>query len=171
MQTSEFLDMLSDALKASFRSYRSVGITLIASVIFYILMVFSSFPEYTYQIIAYSPASIFMAVRFLSISLIAAGMLNFVLTIIYSVMGGIAVSNMVDQLKYQGGGAESLATLSPGLLVAGCTSCGAGLLGLIGFTGALAVLPFEGNLVRTGGILLILFFLGRSGDPRVCNLE
>jgi hypothetical protein len=56
----------------------------------------------------------------------------------------------------------------PGFLVAGCASCGVGLLAAFGFTGALAALPFNGNLVKLGGILVMTGLLHRSGNPKVC---
>lgn len=56
-------------------------------------------------------------------------------------------------------------------LVAGCASCGAGVLGALGFVGAMAALPFDGNLLRVGGIGLLLLFLGRAGDPRTCSVD
>jgi len=46
----------------------------------------------------------------------------------------------------------------------------AGVLGALGFVGAMAALPFDGNLLRVGGIALLLFFLGRAGDPRTCSI-
>ncbi|MFC6730566.1 hypothetical protein ACFQDG_18090, partial [Natronoarchaeum mannanilyticum] len=54
---------------------------------------------------------------------------------------------------------------------AGCASCGAGVLGALGFVGAMAALPFDGNLLRVGGIALLLFFLGRAGDPQTCSID
>jgi hypothetical protein len=58
----------------------------------------------------------------------------------------------------------------PGFLAAGCASCGAGVLGVFGFFGTMAALPFEGNLLQLGGILMLLFFAGRTGNPQTCSI-
>jgi hypothetical protein len=42
------------------------------------------------------------------------------------------------------------------------------VLGLLGFAGAVAALPFHGNLLRVGGLLLLVGYLARAGDPRRC---
>ncbi|NHN49282.1 hypothetical protein G9464_17045 [Halostella sp. JP-L12] len=90
----------------------------------------------------------------------------------YVVLTGIAVSNalaLVQRARRRS--ASTIVGVLPGLLAAGCASCGAGVLGALGFVGAMAALPFDGNLLRLGGIALLLFFLGRAGDPRTCSLD
>lgn len=99
------------------------------------------------------------------------GALGLGLIIAYAVLTGIAITNVIAQLQMQTiSGVRDLFSVIPGLLASGCASCGAGILGLLGFAGALAALPFNGNLLRLGGIGLLLYFLYRSGDPRACEV-
>jgi hypothetical protein len=85
---------------------------------------------------------------------------------------GVAVTNAVTLFRRaRRRGASTALGVLPGFLAAGCASCGAGVLGALGFVGAMAALPFEGNLLRLGGIVLLVFFLGRTGDPRTCSID
>lgn len=68
-------------------------------------------------------------------------------------------------------GTSTIVGVLPGVVAAGCASCGAGVLGALGFVGTMAALPYDGNLLRVGGIVLLLFFLGRAGDPRTCSID
>lgn len=169
------LDLMAgfgQAFRASIRSHKAFSITFASALLMFVLLVLSSFPEYSYQLVAANPLLIFTAVAALTGNLSASsGVLAVFLTIIYSIVGGVAISNLVDQFRLQSSGVKEAGLLSPGLVVSGCAGCGAGVLGLVGLGGALASLPFQGNLVRAGGILLLVFFLGRTGDPTKCSVE
>jgi len=167
----KFPDKLKQAILASTETRKGITITALSTALLFICMVLLSFPEYSYQLLSadlnYFPATI----KSLTVNLYdSAGVLGVTLTAIYSLIGGIAITNLVQQLRFQGEGWRNSGLIAPGLILSGCAGCGAGLLGLIGLTGALATLPFEGNLMRLGGILLIIFFLGKSGDPKKCEL-
>jgi hypothetical protein len=89
----------------------------------------------------------------------------------YAVLTGVAVVNTAAQVTVTGVSSLSdLVGVLPGLIASGCASCGAGLLGFLGFAGALAAMPFHGDLLRVGGLLLLLGFLVRAGDPRECRI-
>lgn len=95
-----------------------------------------------------------------------------VMNAIYAVLTGIALTNMVAQLRMlQLGSIANIGGILPGLLAAGCASCGPGLFALFGFTGAIAFIPFQGAVLRLSGLGLFLFFLGLSGDPRECRIN
>lgn len=94
------------------------------------------------------------------------------LNAIYAVLTGIALTNMVAQLRMlQKGGLTNLSGILPGLFAAGCASCGPGLFALFGFTGAVTFIPFQGTALRLAGLGMFLFFLGLSGDPRECRIN
>lgn len=167
-----YQEKLVEAFKASIQNWKAVLLTSAGIFITFSAMILASFPSYSYQLLSTSPLYLSTALTALSENLMAsAGIEALILTLIYSVVAGVAFTNLAYQLKYQGGGLKNIGLMSPGLLVSGCAGCGAGLLGLFGFVGALAVLPFEGNLVRLGGIGLMIFFLGKTGDPKTCNLN
>lgn len=98
-----------------------------------------------------------------------AGPLGLALTVAYAVLAGVTVVTVVASVTHGAGGLANLLGATPGVLVAGCASCGAGLLPLLGVAGAYALFPFGGNLVRAGGIAVLLVALARTGDPRRCE--
>jgi hypothetical protein len=106
----------------------------------------------------------------------AAGWLGLALTVAYAVLAGVTtvvVAGTLRRSAARGDGAsgvENVLGIAPGVLAAGCASCGAGLLPLLGVAGAYALFPFAGNLVRALGILALLFALARTGDPRRCRI-
>lgn len=168
-----FATQLVAALRYPFTSWsRLVTATVLAAATF-VVLILSTFPTYTIQMLGAGVRqyllrafldlldTTFRSVGFIGVGLIAS----------YAVLTGIAVVNVATQLRVAGlSSLSDLTGVLPGLVVSGCASCGAGVLGLLGFTGALAALPFHGDLLRVGGLLLLLFFLGRAGDPRHCRL-
>jgi hypothetical protein len=101
------------------------------------------------------------------------GWLPIALSVTYAVLTGIALTNMVAQIRMlQVGSLANVGGILPGLFAAGCASCGPGLLALIGFTGGFAgILSQHPTVLRLGGMGLFLFFLGLSGDPRECRID
>jgi hypothetical protein len=95
-----------------------------------------------------------------------------VMNVAYALLTGIALTNMVAQLRMlQVGSISSIGGIIPGLFAAGCASCGPGLFALLGVTGAITFIPFQGLVLRLAGIGMFLFFLGLSGDPRECRID
>jgi hypothetical protein len=100
------------------------------------------------------------------------GWMPIALNVVYGLLTGIALTNMVAQLRMlQVNSISSIGGIIPGLFAAGCASCGPGLFALLGLTGATAAIPFQGTVLRLAGIGLFLFFLGLSGDPRECRID
>ncbi|MFB6076833.1 MAG: hypothetical protein ABEK12_01735, partial [Candidatus Nanohaloarchaea archaeon] len=90
---------------------------------------------------------------------------------LYAVLSGIALYNVAVLVRMHGfKQLVNAGSITPAFLVGGCASCGAGLLGLLGFAGALAGLPFQGTELRVLGILLLAYFLSSTGDPRTCSI-
>jgi len=100
----------------------------------------------------------------------AAGSLGLALTVAYAVLAGVATVVVAANVRNGDGGTEGLLGVAPGVLAAGCATCGAGLLPLLGVTGAYALFPYAGNLVRALGLVAVLLALARTGDPRVCRV-
>ncbi|WP_256686072.1 hypothetical protein [Halococcus qingdaonensis] len=151
---------------------RALGAAVVA-VVTYVALVLSSFPEYSAQMLAAGFGYLDEAVLALTANTYATiGPFGLSLVVMYAVLTAVALTNVATQLRLQDvSGVRDLLGVVPGLLASGCASCGAGVLGLLGFAGALAAMPFDGNLLRLGGIVLLLFFLARSGDPRACRVS
>lgn len=139
----------------------------------YVVLVLSTFPQFTLQLLSRNPADVGYAVAALTREVyLGSGWIGLALVTIYALLTGVAVTNSVALVRRaRHRGASTAVGVLPGMLAAGCASCGAGVLGALGFVGAMAMLPFDGNLLRVGGILLLLGFLARAGDPRTCTIR
>lgn len=161
------------AVRYSFGSVpRSISAVLL-SLVTYGIVTLAVFPAYSTQMVGAGITYLDNALILLSSYTVeTVGWVGMGLTVAYAVFTGIAVTNIVSQLQINGiAGFKGVTGVAPGILAAGCASCGAGILGLLGFTGALTLLPFGGNLLRLVGVLLLLYFLIRTGDPQVCEID
>lgn len=162
---------IKPGLEVSVSTKSRMLITGVLSFTIFFLLVLSSFPEYSYQMLSSGLSYWLIAFRDLLRNMLASvGLTSIIITGIYSVFTALALLHAGISLKQSSFEGRSLASISPGLLVTGCTGCGAGILGLIGFTSALAVLPFNGNLIKVAGIVLLLYFIGDSGNPEICRV-
>lgn len=137
----------------------------------YVLLVLSAFPGYTVQMLRSGLGYVDEVVLALTANAYAtAGWIGVALIVAYSVLTGVTLVVAWTQVRTQWtASAGGISGVVPGLLASGCASCGTGLLGLFGVAGAVAALPFHGNLLRLGGIVLLLGYLARTGDPRTCR--
>jgi hypothetical protein len=160
------------ALRFPLSSPRRAVVTTLAAVVVYLLLILSTFPEYSIQMLGAGVGYLDTAVVALTRTTYrSVGWVGLGLIVVYGVLTGVALTNMVAQVRYQGvSDASDAVGLVPGLVASGCASCGAGLLGFLGFAGVLAAMPFHGNLLRVGGLVLLVGVLVRTGDPRTCRL-
>lgn len=163
---------LLEALVYPLTSNRRLAGAGLATGVTYLLVVLSTFPQFTIQLLARDLTDVGYALSVLTREIYrSTGWVGIGLLITYTLLTGVAIVNAAALLRRaRRAGGTTLAGIVPGLLAAGCASCGAGLLGALGFVGAMATLPYDGNLLRLGGVLLILFFLARAGDPRTCSI-
>jgi hypothetical protein len=164
---------LCDALGYPLTSDARLLVTAVVTVATYVVLVLSSFPQFSVRVLAIDPTDVGYAVTALTREVyLTTGYLGLALVAVYAVLTGIAATNALALVqRAHRRGASTIVGVLPGLLAAGCASCGAGVFGALGFVGAMAALPFDGNLLRLGGIALLLVFLGRAGDPRTCAVD
>jgi hypothetical protein len=150
---------------------RALGVGIL-SVLSYVLMILSSFPAYSYQILGDSLFNIGEAVSVLTAdAYISLGPFWFVLLPVYSILTGVAIVNLVVLVREKGlTSLLNAGSITPAFLIGGCASCGAGLLGFLGFVGAVGALPLAGNELRIFGIVLLAYFLASTGNPRTCQI-
>ncbi|SFC69411.1 hypothetical protein SAMN05444422_11522 [Halobiforma haloterrestris] len=161
---------LSAAMSYPFETWwGTIGLVLAAAVT-YVLLLLSTMPEFSIQMLGDGIHWFeYVLVSLTETVYRTDGWFGLGIIGLYSLLSGVAVVNAVAQLRIVG--VASFADLSgvvPGLLASGCASCGAGLLGFLGFAGGLAALPYDGAVLRIGGLFLLLFFLGRAGHPERC---
>jgi hypothetical protein len=151
---------------------RTLGL-LAAAVLTYLLLIMSTMPGFTIQMLGAGVHWFdYVVVSLTQTTYRSDGWLGLGVIVAYSLLTGVALVNAAAQVRLAGAsGVSDLSGVVPGLLASGCASCGAGMLGFLGFAGALAAMPFHGDLLRLGGLALVLFFLGRAGDPRECSLR
>jgi hypothetical protein len=166
--TEQLLAALAYPLTSTARSVACLGVAAVT----YVVLVLSSFPAYTLQMLGASAGYLDEAVVALTANTYATiGPFGLLLIVAYAILTGVAITNVAARIRTQGvAGSGGLASAIPGLLASGCASCGAGVLGLLGVAGAMAALPFHGNLLRLGGLVLLLGYLARSGHPRRCRV-
>jgi hypothetical protein len=161
---------LRAALSYPVGSGRRALATGVVGVVTYVLLILSTFPEMSMQMLGAGLHWFDETLVLLTENTYATnGATGLGMIIVYAGLTGVSVVNTVGQVQTMGiSSASDLVGVLPGLVASGCASCGAGLLGFLGFAGAMAALPFHGDLLRVGGIVLLLGFLARSGDPRQC---
>jgi len=162
-------DFLQGIRGASKNWKRSLG-TAFLGLSAFLLTIFSASPEYSVQMLM---AGIeywnFAFITRFSGMYATSGLAGIFLTLIFSAMVGVTMTNTVVQLRMNKVNLSSLGAV-PGFLAGGCASCGVGVLSLLGFGGVLASMPFEGNLLRLGGVLLLGALIIRTGNPDTCKI-
>ncbi len=145
---------------------------LTLSILSYVLMILSSFPAYSAQILGDGIFNIGEAFSILTLdAYISLGPFWFVLLPVYSILTGVSVLNLAVLVRSKGfRSLLNAGSITPAFLVGGCASCGAGVLGFLGFVGAVGALPLAGNELRIVGIALLGYFLASTGNPRTCRI-
>jgi uncharacterized protein YjeT (DUF2065 family) len=148
---------------------RLFGTSLVA-VSAFLLTIFSANPGYSIQMLSAGIQywGIAFMTRFSGLYA-TSGTAGVFLTAGFSALVGVTMTNTVIQLRMNKLNLNSLGAL-PGFLAGGCASCGVGVMSLLGFGGVLASMPFQGNLLRLGGVLLLTALVVRTGNPDVCSL-
>lgn len=160
-------DALAFPLTSDGRLLLAGAVTLLT----YVVVVLSTFPRFSLQVLSRDLGDLPWSVAVLTReTYLGGGWTTVALVVAYALLTGVAVANAVAHVRQvRSSGVSTVAGVVPGFVAAGCASCGAGVLGALGFAGALATLPYGGDLLRLAGVLLLLFFLGRAGDPRRCR--
>ena len=138
-----------------------------------VVLAASAYPSFAVRMLVAGPTYWEHTLRMLFFVLVeGAGPLGVALVALYALLTGVLTVVVARQLRTIGpSGLLSVSGALPGLLASGCASCGAGLLGLVGVTGAVAALPFHGNGLRALGIAVLGVLLARTGDPQRCGLS
>jgi hypothetical protein len=161
---------LLQGLKGSISNRRRALGTAAVSISTFLFTVFSANPGYSIQMLSSGMQhwGIAFITRFTGM-IMNAGYTGLLLTATFSVLVGVTMTNTVVQLRTNRINLNSLGAL-PGFLAGGCASCGVGILSLLGFGGVLASMPFAGNSLRLGGVLLLVALIIRTGNPDLCEI-
>lgn len=180
VRLERFGEDLIGALLYPFRSPLSALLVLVIGIITFVVLILAAQPIGIFTEIVRDPvynligSSYVMDMFVLNFEVIRDfyGWTPIVLNVVYGLLTGIALTNMIAQLRMiQLGSLANIGGIVPGLFAAGCASCGPGLFALLGFTGAVSFIPSQDMVLRVVGLGLFLFFLGLSGDPRECRID
>lgn len=163
---------LKEAIQYSYSSKKKSLATFSSSFLVFLLLLWASNPTQASRTISYGLEFIDNAVIILAHgSLETLGIPGFALLLFYSLMSGITLTSIGGQIKHNGlVNSAKAGGIAPGIIASGCAGCGTGLLSLIGATSAITLMPFNGNLVRLIGLIPLIYFLNKSGDPRTCPI-
>lgn len=170
IKPGNWLTGLKEGLEGGSRGWKRVFATASVSLSAFLLTIFSASPEYSIQML--SSGAQYWSLAFstrLSGLVATSGYLGLLLTAVFSALVGVTMTNTMVQLRMNRLDLNSLGAL-PGFLAGGCASCGVGVLSLLGFGGVLASMPYEGNLLRLGGVLLLIVLIARTGNPDTCKI-
>lgn len=162
---------LKEGLTGSVSSWKRALGTLTAGFLAFSLTILSANPNYSWQML--NSGIEFWGIAFitrLSGVLATSGYTGAVLTVLFSVLVGVSMTNTVTQLRMNKVNLSSLGAL-PGFLAGGCASCGVGVLSLLGLGGVLASMPYQGNSLRLGAVILLIILVTRTGNPDTCKLK
>lgn len=166
-----FKENLVSGLKSSFETRKRVVSTLFISGLFFILLALSTALNYSLQMFSAGVKYWLPAIKFtIGGFYLNGGITGVFLNIMYSLLVGVILTNTYTQFKVTGLQVGNLSGIAPGMLVAGCAGCGVGLLSLIGLTGLVASLPFQGLGLKIAGMVLLVFFIARIGNPEICAI-
>lgn len=160
-----------EGLSGSVSNWKRIFGTLIAGFLTFSITVLSANPGYSWQMLHSGIQFWGMAlITRLSGLLATSGYTGAILTALFSLLVGVTVTNTVIQLRMNKLDISSLGAI-PGFLAGGCASCGVGVLSLLGFGGVLASMPYQGNSLRIGAVLLLIALIIRTGNPDSCKLK
>lgn len=170
MDYSEVEKNLIEGLYAPFSSWKRFSATALASFLAFSASVLSTNIGYSVQMLSSGPRywPVAFNTRLFEV-VMSSGLPGVFLTAVFSVLVGITMTNTFIQLKMNRISKDALGAL-PGFLAGGCASCGVGVLSILGLGGVLTFLPFGGNLLKLGGVLLLLGLITRTGNPETCKL-
>ena len=134
--------------------------TVIASYPIFAVNTLTADPTQVGQLIVISTTELYQMNHIITIPLI----------ILYSLITGIATSNILTDIRTQTHAYTSLTGVIPGILATGCAGCGTGILALIGVTGGVATLPWGGNFIRITGILFFSVYLTQHTPKNTCSI-
>jgi hypothetical protein len=163
---------LTKAIRFSVNTRQKKLVVALLSSISFIVFVGLTFPRYAIELLAAGVSywdDAFTSLIWLMKE--SSGILGVVLMGIYAIATGILLSATLGSIKYKTNQKHGWLSVLPAIIFSGCASCGAGILGVIGAFGLASVLPFNGNLIRVAGILLVLIVLAKMGDPRECVIK
>lgn len=168
----EKISEFKQGLQNPFREKRSAVATIFIFLSSFGLIILSTNIGYSFQMITNGLGGFITALKTRTIGIyLTGGLYSIITTLIYSLLIAVTIQNLITQFRAGGIKMRNLTGIGPGFLVAGCAGCGLGLLSLVGLAGVLALLPFQGELIKLIGMLLLAYYIAEVGNPEVCSIS
>ncbi|MFB6200036.1 MAG: hypothetical protein ABEJ83_04095 [Candidatus Nanohaloarchaea archaeon] len=166
------LENLKDAVTYPFQSWKTGIATSILFLLSLSTIALSESITYSIQMLSAGTRYWLPALtRRLNAIYVGGGLLSISITLLYSFLIAVTLTNLYTEAKHSGFKLRKLTGIGPGFIAAGCAGCGVGILSLVGATGAIALMPFQGKLIKLAGLTLLIYFLAKTGDPKTCAIE
>lgn len=164
---------LFNGFKSSFNSFQATIAVITISSMFYLVLTLSSFPNYSLEML--NAKILYLDEAFLALNwnvFNTAGYIGIFLSVVYSLFSGVLVVNLYRSLRINGiSHVKKSGGMFPAFLAGGCAGCGAGILGFFGLLGIASALPFQGNGLKAGSIILIAMSISALGNPKTCSTK
>ncbi|EGQ42963.1 MAG: hypothetical protein J07AB43_09520 [Candidatus Nanosalina sp. J07AB43] len=162
------IQALKHGLSSPLSSRSRLASTAVSSIVSFGILILSTNIGMSLQMISSGKVLSALYIRLTGLSL-TAGYSAVLLNILFSILVGITFTNTLTQLRRGKVSKDALGSI-PGFVAGGCASCGVGVLSLLGLGGVLASLPFQGDLLRLAGVLMLGALILRTGDPELCEI-
>ena len=163
------LRAIKEALTTVYQHPHSFFITLIVALVIFLFNILVN----NYKII-FSQFSVSLLFSLISGTLSFMTKPSIVVLSVISVLSGVVITMILFVVRRQiktSLGAGSGVVLS--FLLPGCSSCGIGILSLLGFSGFFSILPFKGLEFGIFGIIILLLsmvYLANKINAQICLL-
>lgn len=152
---------------------KKITATILSSLIFWLLFLFLVSPNSSFSIVIHDVSTFFEVVRVLmDVQTHPAGYIGVILPMIISILVGITAvytfSNIYKNYSMKSSMTSGAGSLL-GLVTAGCSSCGVGLLAFLGVT-SLEFLPYDGLTIQAVSILILVGALEYAGRNNSCKI-
>ncbi len=170
------MDGIKASLRQVTRNWKRTTATTAVSMVVFVLFLLLTRPTYSMQLLMADVTYLWTEMLPLLIwnQYATHGVLGLVFPAVIAVLAGIVTVTTGLSLLASYTVTGSLSGVGGSLVgfsAAGCASCGAGVLTLLGLSGGVALLPFNGLGVQAVSIAIMLGALEYTGRSQTCTVE
>jgi hypothetical protein len=162
------------SLREAFGTPQKAAAVLITGGLIFLIFMLLVNPVYSYQMLSSDPANLPLVVSTMLADQTLHGYSGIAVTGLLALLVGTVTVTTFISLKRNYDSTGSITTTFGsliGFVSAGCASCGAGVLALMGVTGGAAVLPFNGLEVQVMSILILIGSMEYTGrQDAICKI-
>lgn len=165
---------IRNSLKEVFGTKRRGAAVVLISAFTFLLFILLVSPIYSYQMLSSDPTNLTTVISTMMADQMLHGYTGIAMTgLLAFLVGTVTVStgiSLITNYNSTGSVSTTLGSLI-GFASAGCASCGAGVLALMGVTGGASILPYNGLEVQAFSILILLGSMEYVGrQDKICKI-